>query len=168
MNRRYEDYDADVCAELIVTECVISGSSQGWSGSLEELEAIKEICSDFNVKYVDDFLGKWAVVKPVSQDSVTNLTPEDIEYLKRIGYKKTDIPQIEEAIRLSTYTLVNNNYKELGSISVECAIGMLNRHDFLFGIARSAFHWSAMRASKDFNYIVLFDSSAFLSNQPRK
>lgn len=87
------------------------------------------------------------------------LTPEDIKHLLNIGYLKSDIPQIEEAIHISTYTLIDSDDNDLGRLSVEEAIEVLGRKSFIFGIARSAFHWSACRKTDDGKY-VYFNSSA--------
>lgn len=63
MGRKYRDYGVEEAASIIVCECVRSGKSTGWSGSLEELEAVEKTCKDFNVKYVNDFKGEWQLRK---------------------------------------------------------------------------------------------------------
>ncbi|OGW26378.1 MAG: hypothetical protein A2X59_05245 [Nitrospirae bacterium GWC2_42_7] len=47
-------------AGIITSKVVKSGKSNGWQGSLEELSQIKDILSEFNIYYVDDFVGEWA------------------------------------------------------------------------------------------------------------
>lgn len=59
MGRKYRDYGVEEAASIILLECVRSGKSTGWSGTLEELEEIKILCQKFNVKYVNDLLGEW-------------------------------------------------------------------------------------------------------------
>ena len=43
MGRKYRDYGVEEAASIIVCECVRSGKSTGWSGSLEELEAVEKV-----------------------------------------------------------------------------------------------------------------------------
>lgn len=87
------------------------------------------------------------------------LTKEDIKLLLNMGYLKSDIPQIEKAIHISTYKLIDSDYNDLVRLSVKESIEVLGRKTFLSGIARSAFHWSACRETDDGKY-VLFNSSA--------
>ena len=57
---KYSDFtNMRVCAAAIVTECILKGSSDGWCGTLEDLEKLKKICGEFGVEYVDDFNGTW-------------------------------------------------------------------------------------------------------------
>lgn len=71
------------------------------------------------------------------------------------GYNKEDIPQIEDAIRRSTYTVDDKT-----TTSTE-AIKILGEEDFLSGISRSAFHFTSCRESAAgtsvyFNSSVIF------------
>ena len=86
------------------------------------------------------------------------LTPEDIKFLLNKGYLQKDIPQIQKAIYRSSYRLYNENTDEENFISASEALDILGRKEFLSGISRSAFHWSASRERK--RYTVFFDSSA--------
>jgi hypothetical protein len=43
----------------ILKEVALHGKSQGWGGSLEELDTIKKKLAEFNVFYVCDFTGTW-------------------------------------------------------------------------------------------------------------
>ena len=70
------------------------------------------------------------------------LTKDDKDYLKSIGYTDDDMQQIEETSRKTTFV---NDYGE--KISADSAIHILGRKDFLSGIARSAFHHSALRTT---------------------
>lgn len=82
------------------------------------------------------------------------LTNEDRAMLLDWGYPEEDFAQIEEAFKKSKTTY------ELGdtSISREDAIAALGRRDYLSGIARSAFHFTAARETADGKF-VYFDSS---------
>lgn len=87
------------------------------------------------------------------------LSKEDIKYLLNIGYLKSDIPQIEKAISVSTYTLIKTDTTKNERLTVKEVIEQLDRKSFLSGIARSAFHWSSSRRTSKCDAIY-FDSSA--------
>lgn len=82
------------------------------------------------------------------------LTKNDKELLKSWGYENEDIKQIERAtgVRFTKYKVDNKE------ISIDEAITLLGREEFLSGISRSAFHWSSARTTKN-GKTVLFDSS---------
>lgn len=66
------------------------------------------------------------------------------------GIKQTfeeDLPQIEDAADVTTYTLYKGDKKE-GRISREKAIELCGREKWLSGLSRAAFHWTAMREVK--------------------
>ena len=83
-----------------------------------------------------------------------NLTEEDKKMLLSWGFTEDDFWQIAEAIHKS-----KTKY-ELGDtpISREEAIRLLGREKYLSGIARSAFHHSAVRETESGRRIY-FDSS---------
>lgn len=81
------------------------------------------------------------------------LTTSDIKYLKQIGYLDEDIPQIKQALTCTAYEINEQ------PISQKKALELLNRHEFISGTARSAFHHTAARQTKDANAIVIFDAS---------
>lgn len=83
------------------------------------------------------------------------LTETERIFLKKRGYSDKDFSQIEMAIDISEYHLYNNQEKSV-SITSEKAIKLLGKEEFLSGIARSAFHWSAVRVNN--NIKILFDS----------
>ena len=80
------------------------------------------------------------------------LSNKDREYLKSLGYPEDDFKQIEEATTKTIYELNNER------ISRSKAIEILGREVYLNGIARSAFHWSALR-SNDKDESIYFNSS---------
>lgn len=82
------------------------------------------------------------------------LTKQDKEIIRKWGHLEDNMKQIEEATRKTVYEL---NDKE--KISCNEAIKLLGREEFLSGISRSAFHWSALRYTEDGNNFVCFDSS---------
>lgn len=84
------------------------------------------------------------------------LTKKDKEILLSGGISENDFPQIEAAStgRNTTYTVDNQR------ISRNKAIALLGRKRFLFGLARSAFHWSSCQTTPD-GREVSFDSSKF-------
>ena len=85
------------------------------------------------------------------------LTNEDKALLRQWGFLDEDLPQIELAMQ-SRYTKYKLGNK---AISRERALGLLGRHKYLSGIARSAFHYTAARTVGDSEEsgVVCFDSS---------
>jgi hypothetical protein len=58
--RKYrESGSSKVVAGIIASEVIESGKSIGWQGSLEEFSQVEKILSDFNIFYVNDFVGEW-------------------------------------------------------------------------------------------------------------
>jgi hypothetical protein len=84
------------------------------------------------------------------------LSDKDKELLLKWGYPESDFRQIADAIRVTKYTLIDKDGKEK-NISSEEARKMLGDEEFLSGISRSAFHWTAMRGTEDRG--IHFDSS---------
>ena len=91
-------------------------------------------------------------------------TNKDKQYLlEKIygGVKQTfdeDLPQIEEAADVTTYTLYKGD-KSDGRISRTKAIALCGREGWLSGLSRAAFHWTAMREVKGkLNLYVRFDA----------
>lgn len=85
------------------------------------------------------------------------LTKEHKNILNEMGYPESDFKQIEEATTKTTYSLYIGEYFQ-NRVGLKKAIELLGIKDFLSGIARSAFHWSACREVDNEQYI-LFDSS---------
>lgn len=82
------------------------------------------------------------------------LTEEQKNLLLRRGYTQKDFGQIEKAIGRTSYTIVTE--KEERDAKEEEVIATLGMEEWLSGVARSAFHWSASR--KKGGTEVLFDS----------
>lgn len=89
-------------------------------------------------------------------DDEMKLTNDDKILLRKWGFDDSDIRQISEAmqVRYTTYKLGVN------PIPRAKAIELLGRREFLSGIARSAFHWTAARSTES-GEIVYFDSSKY-------
>lgn len=98
------------------------------------------------------------------------LSDSDIEYLKKIGHTEEDIPQIEEALNNTIYTLGNAGKSSDGNIEIpdeqndveitaQEARDILGDEKFLSGLSRSAFHYTSGRWSDDDTKYVSFDSS---------
>lgn len=85
------------------------------------------------------------------------LTKADKELLTKWGHEESDFPQIERAFdkRVTTYQMGGK------PIARDEAIEALGREDYLSGISRSAFHYSATREARN-GCLVLFDSSNLL------
>ena len=80
------------------------------------------------------------------------LTQEDKALLFEWGHTESDLDQIEEATRKTTYEY---HGKQIGRAE---AINLLGRRAYLAGISRSAFHWSATPLTPQ-DEPVYFDSS---------
>jgi len=89
-----------------------------------------------------------------------NLTQEDKTLLKDYGYLDEDFPQIRRAYSKTTYTLCENTKISGKETEIEGmkAIELLGRENFLSGLARSAFHYSAYRNITE-NSGIYFNSS---------
>lgn len=79
------------------------------------------------------------------------LTEKDKELLLKWGHSERDFAQIEEATRRTTYRYCGKE------IEREKAIYLLGDEQYLSGISRSAFHFSATQETRD-GHIVYFDS----------
>jgi len=62
--RKYSNYSIKTCASLIIQDIIDNNQSEGWGGSFDELEALKNLLGKFNVRYTDDFFGRWEKVDP--------------------------------------------------------------------------------------------------------
>lgn len=92
-----------------------------------------------------------------------NLTENDKDILiNKMHYRSQDIPQIEDALSKTRYEIFGGNAKAR-KISAEKACSLLERTDFLSGISRSAFHWTATKEYAPGSYI-LFDSTKYFRN----
>lgn len=93
-------------------------------------------------------------------------TDEDKADLLSMGYPNKDLWQIQEAAKgkYTRYTLYTGDKGAGKRINGEEAIRILGRRVWLSGLARSAFHWTAMRSSPDEQYEVYFDSSRFFKD----
>lgn len=80
------------------------------------------------------------------------LTDEDKKILKSFGNKKKDIEKIEKAVAVTDFEIDD---KPIDLVSV---LRIMDRKEFLSGMSRSAFHFSAARETVD-GRVVLFDSS---------
>lgn len=64
MSRNYNEYlSLDVAAATIAHEVIVHKCSSMWCGSLEDLDQLKDILRPYNIVYVDDMFGKWALKK---------------------------------------------------------------------------------------------------------
>lgn len=90
------------------------------------------------------------------------LTKADKAYLLSINESEQDFPQIEEAMGATetVYELYDADCREvIRTISRTEAIKLLGRERWLNGLARSAFHWTAMRQTLDGKNYVMFNSA---------
>ena len=83
------------------------------------------------------------------------LTEKDKIKLRGLGYSEKDIPQISAVISCTTYENKEGRLVELASL-----LKNMERDIWLSGIARAAFHRTALRFTRTGDEI-LFDSSAY-------
>lgn len=81
------------------------------------------------------------------------LTKADKEYFIDAGYLEEDLEQIEYCMNKCKYELEDGK-----KVSRKYVLENMDRREWLSGIGRSAFHWSAARETYN-GYIVLFDRS---------
>lgn len=82
------------------------------------------------------------------------LTDEDKKILKEWGCPDEDLDQIELATSKKHTTYEIDNRKA----TLEEVLEAMDKKEYLSGIVRSAFHWSACRETKD-GRTVYFNSS---------
>lgn len=82
------------------------------------------------------------------------LNKKDKKTLSYLGYPESDFEQIEIAINKCSY----KNSKDT-NITYTTAIRLLGKVDFLSGISRAAFHWTATRMNKE-GKVVRFNCSS--------
>ena len=83
------------------------------------------------------------------------LTKEDKKLLKGCGVEEEDFDQIERATKKTVYELKDKDGTR--EITQEEALRILGREEFLSGISRSSFHYSAVRENGGKR--IYFDSS---------
>ena len=84
------------------------------------------------------------------------LTLEDKKILLDLGYEEKDFPQISRSLTYTDYStrleginLSLGCYNNKRNISADDAIEILGIEDFLSGLARSTFHYDAVRENAD-------------------
>ena len=79
-------------------------------------------------------------------ESGYKLTQDDVALLKEWGDRDDDIEQIQRCLDEDGFVMTDRFNKR---IDAETAIKMLGQEEFLSGLERSCFHWSASRGSGD-------------------
>lgn len=60
--KKYENFGVKGSAAMIISEIIDKGKSDGWQGGSKQMfEKVKRELSKFNVYYVNDFYGEWAL-----------------------------------------------------------------------------------------------------------
>lgn len=97
------------------------------------------------------------------------MTEADKAYLRSISESEQYFPQIEEAMDVTKYELMDADGRNtIRTLTRKEAIELLGRETWLNGLDRSAFHWTAMRETKDGKNTILFDSSALFREEKKK
>jgi hypothetical protein len=60
-SKKYADYSVKNAVALILTEVVKNKISGGWGGNQEQLDTFKLELKKYNVEYIDDMSGEWAL-----------------------------------------------------------------------------------------------------------
>lgn len=81
------------------------------------------------------------------------LTKEHKKILLDLGVQEEDFDQIEQATKVTTYYELKDK-----KIGIKKAIELLGIREYLSGISRSAFHFTACRYTKH-GQCIYFDSS---------
>ncbi len=95
------------------------------------------------------------------------LDKNDRELLKEMGCSEEDFKQIEEvsSARNTTYELIDEKSNQAKEIIRAEAIRLLGRRQYLAGLSRSAFHWSAVQDVPDGSgRVIYFDSSKYFKS----
>ena len=88
------------------------------------------------------------------------LTKKDIKTLINFGVANKEIEQIKECLKQTKFSSSKNR-----TIKYSTAIKYLGKKEFLSGMARCSFHWSAVRQYKDgSDRYVYFDSREYFIN----
>ena len=88
------------------------------------------------------------------------LTETEREMFREQGYSDQNIDQIERALQRSKTTY----FMGATGVSREEAINLLGRETFLSGIARSAFHCTATRKTKNGKVVYFNSTNLFKDN----
>lgn len=81
------------------------------------------------------------------------LTEDDKKLLLKWGETKENLKWIEMCANKSVFLLDDEE-----AITLERALELTEREEFLSGIARSCFHWNSSRSTKDGKHVVCFES----------
>ena len=88
------------------------------------------------------------------------LTSNDKEILRNMGYVDWDLQQIEEASKVTSYTLCAPEERVISEME---ALEFMGRKTFLSGLARSTFSGSAYRKCLERKWIVRINSDCFFN-----
>ena len=105
--------------------------------------------------------------KGKAMDKYNNLTGEDLNILKKMGFRKADLERIDRSYAVTRYAIFKDGDDgRCIIITPEKARKLLGDTDFLSGLTRSIFHWSASRKIKGIDgYTLEFDSSELFSEK---
>ena len=87
------------------------------------------------------------------------LTKKQKQIILDFGYQQEDLKYIEEALLFTDFELLIERQNDK-KISLKKAKEILDETNFLSGIARSTFHYSAVREAEN-GHKIYFDSSRY-------
>ena len=102
------------------------------------------ICYTISIKQVQKTKGDKATTK-----TEFKLTEKDKKTLLEWGYLKEDLQQIEDGANIGTITFTYKHRRVEHEITPQKAIRIIGREQFLSGLSRAAFHWSAIEYVRD-------------------
>lgn len=89
------------------------------------------------------------------------LSADDKQYLIGCGYLEQDIPQIEKVISVIKYTEIKDGKRK--RVPRKYVLENMKRADWLSGVGRATFHWTAMRETNG-GASIYFDASKHFEN----
>lgn len=89
------------------------------------------------------------------------LSKQNKEIILSFGYPKEDLKQIEKALKYTDFEILTPAFNKDKKIDIQKAIEILGEKQFLSGMCRSAFHWSAVREGKNKERIYFNSSKLF-------
>ena len=81
------------------------------------------------------------------------LTEDDKKLLRKWGETEENLKWIEECANKSVFLLDDEE-----AITLERALKLMDRKEFLSGISRSCFHWDSTRSTRDGKHTITFES----------
>lgn len=142
---------ADKVNTLRQVDATMADVQAAKTGTEEDKQLAKE--AEEKATKNNKLYNRWKKVKGITE--AFKLNKQDKEQLLKDGYKEEDFEQIETAAKRDN-TIYDLDAGDV--ITRDEAIKLLGREQFVNGLARAAFHWTAERTSLDGKQKVGFDA----------